>query len=129
MIGNFKKMGPPNQKNVKIGNFHGVVEQSQRIIDYRLPNDFESLIYGASNAPSTKSILYTQRALHTYEDACKIENVKKCKNSIFKFLNPMESKFGIGEYATVVISITQLHTYNIYHFLVPTHFQPWSYHT
>ena len=88
-------MGPPNQKNVKSGNFNGALEQSQRIIDYRLPNDFESLIHGASNAPSTKKISYTQRAIATLKQVCKFENVEISKKCNFKFLNPMGPSFRV----------------------------------
>ena len=31
--------------------FHRAIEQSQRIIDYRLPNEFKTPIHHASNAP------------------------------------------------------------------------------
>ena len=72
-----------NPEFCKIANFHRVVEQSQRTMDYGLPSEFKTPMDSASNAPSTKKILYTQRALHTYEDVCKIENVKISKKSIF----------------------------------------------
>ena len=80
---------------MKSCQLYGAVEQSQRIIDYRLPNDFESPIHGASNAPSTKKISYTQRAIATLKQVCKFENVEISKKWIFKFLNPMGPSFRV----------------------------------